>query len=232
MIPTIIVGVMITQFTAVSRIDAIQNCFASISTQNFHLKGYFVLGKGVFQIHLNMYPANTIVLDIRENMNEGKTLAWIRYAVHMFHDVPYHHLNGIVKMDTDVSVDWQLFSSNIFPKLDSHYYIGFIIDHNMCGGFSYCPPENCHDFSQDCWVYTQGGWYGLSYTVAKMISFCEYATENARGHEDLMVGKWIKNCNFLVSIHGIKIGDFFMHSKFLTDEQVRNGTWSHAHDSV
>jgi len=69
-----------------------------------------------------------------------------------------------------------------------------------------------------------GGWYGLALDLAKTLVGCGYARDHVVGYEDLMVGKWIKHCGAdSAVVYGVNNGDFFCHSKAVTDGDVKDG---------
>jgi hypothetical protein len=233
MLPTLIVGIMITQHTPLSRIDAFVRSFA-LPTPNYYLKPYFVMGRS-YKDTLQPgpeFPSNTLILDIKENIDKGKTFAWFSQGIELFHDVPFHPLNGIVKMDVDISANWTELGTSVIPKLSAGFYLGRVNDNAICGGSSHCPPVGCNDFSGNCWIYMSGGWYGLGLDLAKSLINCDYANNHRIGWEDLMVGKWIKHCSAgSAVIYGVENGDFFCHSNALTDEEVMHGSYPNAQHS-
>lgn len=217
--PTILIGIMITKDTPVERLNAFRNTFFNIST-NVNLIFKFVQGKSEKQ----NIETDVIVLNISENMNDGKTYHWFEYGVKFLSEfASYHKLNGIVKMDIDCAVDWNRFLNVFFPFLHENYYIGRVNDLTICGGASHCPPQDCNGFYDNCWIYMSGGWYSLNYNVAHSLIFnCKFPKQNIYGPEDLMVGKWIQNCFKNVSIFNVKNGDFFCHDNSITNNIIIN----------
>lgn len=233
-IPTIVVGIMITQDTPVSTLNAFDEYFHMTLPLLNHLRiiPCFVVGNGA---RPKIFSAVTLMtLSIEENMNEGKTFAWIKQAVDLLDMFPDHPLSGIVKMDTDCCVDWLYFSTHIFPSLQNNYYIGTRNLRRNCvswfQGWSHCPPSHCDNFTGDCWTYMSGGWYALSLDLARSVVLCPFAQSNTKGYEDVQTGLWIKSCvnhtTQLVHVHHVYNGLFFCHTKYITDVHIRKGCFT------
>lgn len=215
--PTLLIGVMISDATAISRINAFRNAFKKINA-NVDLQLRFVKGKGE-----KMFEGNDIeILNINENINEGKTYYWFRQAVNELKNKKIlHPKSGIVKMDIDTVVNWTKFTDTFFSQLSPNYYIGRVNTHEWCGGYAHCPPAHCKTFDHSCWVYMSGGWYALSLSLAsQLILDCTYPEKNSIGYEDLMVGQWIFNCKTNISLHHVDNGNFFCHGDFVTDDMI------------
>ena len=221
-IPTILVGVMITDQTPQSRLEAFRTSFLQ-ATHKVKIKYFFVKGKG--PSHLD--TPDVMRLDIHENIDEGKTFHWFRTASQWLQtNAKYHPLNGIVKMDTDTAVNWTKFSVDVFSQVERPYYIGRTNGNAICGGASYCPPTGCSDFTNECWIYMSGGWYALSLeTVATLTTNCSYSMQNINGYEDLVVGQWIKNCIDMINIKSTDNGMFFCHSSANDDTAIESSVF-------
>jgi hypothetical protein len=221
--PTVLVGVFITNTTSSSRLSAFRRSFqVARSFVSFNLHYVFVVGNSQFE---DQGHGEALRLPIHENIDEGKTFQYFQAAIDWFssHNVPYHPLNGIVKMDTDTAVDWPAFSSRILPRLEPMYYLGRSNSRSVCGNLHHCPPSDCHDFSDGCWVYMSGGWYALSLDLAKAIILnCSYSASHTLGYEDLTVGTWISHCSYSVRVFHVDNGDFFCHSSFILDQHIRD----------
>ena len=87
-------------------------------------------------------------------MNFGKTFAWVQWASTQVADY-------VIKLDTDVSVNWHLLLSWT-RAMKPPAYFGTIFTYASCDYHSYCPPVGCTDFNDSCWVYMAGGMYGMS----------------------------------------------------------------------
>jgi hypothetical protein len=219
--PTILVGVFITNRTASSRLMAFRKSFENsrpLMHCNAHL--VFVLGNSRY---LDEDHADILRLQIHENMDEGKTFQYFSSAIDWFlsHNVSYHPLNGIVKMDTDTAVDWPAFSKFVTTRLKPMYYAGRLNNRLICGNLDHCPPYGCQDFSDGCWVYMSGGWYALSLDLAiATVLNCAYSASHTVGYEDLTVGNWIAHCATDVSVVHVENGDFFCHSSQVLDDNI------------
>jgi hypothetical protein len=124
-----------------------------------------------------------------ENMNDGKTYEWFKYAVATFPDSTW-----IAKMDTDVAVKWERFTSLLNHQTAELQYVGFMNTHEACGRGPHCPPPKCRSMAGSCWVYMSGGFYGVTMPLARTLVTCDYYYSNCHGLEDLMFGKAVKAC--------------------------------------
>jgi len=224
-VPTLVVGLMITQDTPLERLESFAESWKQ-PCPGYILRGFFVLGAGS-RVH-SQFSTQSIVLDIPENINGGKTFHWIEKAITLF-VFDDHPLNGIVKMDVDTSVNWVKFGTDVLPSLSPYYYAGRINTFEFCGGGSHCPPAGCLDFkSEECWIYMSGGWYALSLNLAKiLIHECEYPRQHQDQWEDWQTGNWIREC-FKAKVHvsGFANGDFFCHDGHTSNQDIRAMTWS------
>jgi hypothetical protein len=221
--PTLLVGVFITNNTSSLRLSAFRRSFTvAKSLVPFNLQHVFVLGNTQFP---DDSYGDLLRLPIHENVDEGKTFQYFQAAIDWFtnQNVPYHPLNGIVKMDTDTAVDWLAFSKYLRSQLKPMYYLGRRNNRNKCGNLQHCPPSHCQDFSDECWVYMSGGWYALSFDLAKStILNCSYSASHMLGYEDLTVGKWIYHCSSSVRVFHVENGVFFCHSSFILDTHIHD----------
>lgn len=231
-LPTILVGIFITENTHPSILESFvvnRQRNHEIMFKNANIKTFFVLGHS-HEKHRFSKSRFVYMLKMHENMNEGKTYYWFKKAVQIFknQNIPYHHLNGIIKMDTDCVANWTYFDEQIINSLPQNYYIGKVIHNEECGSYSYCPPLSCNNFFPKwCWVYMQGGFYGLSLNVAQHLMHCRFANSHKAGHEDLLVGTWINHC-FKSNVHlkSIEPGRLYCHSKVLTPDHIKNQDFS------
>ena len=221
--PTLVVGVFITNSTPSARINAFRRSFSIAAPfLPFTIHHVFVLGESALLAEESR--SDILRLRIHENMDEGKTFQFFREAVEFFtrFNIPYHPLNGIVKMDTDTAVDWLAFAHRVFPRLRPMYYLGRRNSRELCGNLPHCPPSHCRDFTSDCWIYMSGGWYALSFDLARSaILNCTFAESHTVGYEDMLVGMWIAHCAVNPTVSVVENGDFFCHSSYILDRHVR-----------
>ena len=218
-LPTILVGVLITENTHLSILESFVSSWKNIDShfthKNVNIKPYFVLGHIHHKHHF--FQSHTYILKMHENMNEGKTYFWFQKAIEIFKNqrIPYHPLNGIIKMDTDCAANWTYFNDKVISSLPADYYFGRVVHFEECGSLKHCPPLFCHNFKEKkCWIFMQGGFYGLSLNVAHHLMQCEFSKQNRLGPEDVKVGQWINHC-FKSKIHikNIHQGSLYCHSK-------------------
>jgi len=222
-IPTIVVGLMISRNVKLSRLNSFIQSWERLYP-GFILKGMLVVGKEGYADDL--VSNYTTVLDIHENVDEGKTFHWLEKAITLFEQD--HPLNGIVKMDTDCAVNWTEFGAKIIPRLKPNFYLGRINTFEICGGGNHCPPRGCIEFNKNgCWTYMSGGWYALNLNIVKQLTQCEYAKEHLSGFEDLMVGNWIQHCLISdVNVFNVHNGEFFCHDYDVLDENIQHMSWT------
>jgi hypothetical protein len=223
-LPTILVGVFITENTPVTILESfVFSFFHHANYKKVNIRQYFVLGHQHYKHHF--FSSHTYIIKMHENMNEGKTYFWFKKAVEIFKNqrIPYHPLNGIIKMDTDCAANWTYFNDQVISNLMVDYYFGRIVHYEECGQNEYCPPRFCHNFKQKkCWIYMQGGFYGMSLSVAQHLMRCEFAIKNKLGPEDVQVGFWIAHCyKSNIKLKNIKQGSLFCHSKKITPQHIK-----------
>jgi Galactosyltransferase len=181
--PVLLIGVFITGTTPIGVRDAFRNSTASTLP---HIKLVFFVGReGDFKEEQAIH-GDIVQGTFAENINQGKTYEWMLWA--STQDADY-----VIKMDTDVSVAWRPFMEWV-QSMNVSTYFGRIND-RLCGGWEYCPPTHCRDFSGGCWIYMSGGLYGFSMDVVKSITQCEFANAHPSGqYEDIQSAHWVKQC--------------------------------------
>ena len=120
-----------------------------------------------------------VYLNIRENMEEGKTSTWFQYAS----DISVtHRIDYISKLDSDTYVDLQALLSLMdtdLPAIPStgpdhrKRYGGILREYNTCGGFPHCLLLQGR-------VYMSGQFYFVSTDLARFVSSGR-VDENALG---------------------------------------------------
>lgn len=156
---------------------------------------------------------NDIVqLDFAEQMNQGKTYRWFAMA-NMLRASGTFEFDAVFKMDTDTSVDWCGLCEAVaeVTKNSRHYYMGRRNSGGICGDMALCPPVDCVDYSENCWVYMSGGFYGMSAASLYKIMSHPFPKAHAIGHEDLQVGRWFQRVVPDVSIVNIDNGVLWCH---------------------
>jgi len=206
----ILIGVF-TMARDYERRDAVRQLYKKENSSSIKIR--FVLGNNQITKRtveeMNTYD-DFLVLDIVENMNDGKT--------HKFFHHVWHHssepVDIVFKSDLDAHICLKALGDQLKKReadiLNGYFYYGKYVDHRRCRHPAICPPPHCRDFKKDCWVYAQGGFYGINWNLlAQMMRLAEKQEtrlekvregkekEKAmktllRGHEDLQMGKWIK----------------------------------------
>jgi hypothetical protein len=214
----ILAGVFITRATPAEVTDAFRTSAKMHNTRHScHIRLRFFVGGGGYPSNDN--TGDVVVGNFSENMNDGKTFEWLRYAATFHTDV---HI--VLKIDTDTSIKWSRLQEHMLMAPSLQFYIGRVNSRDVCGNTVYCPPDACHDMKGRCWVYMSGGFYGMSLIMASRISTCTYALQHKSGYEDLMCGRWIKHCINTADYNVINVmnGDAWCHSKHVTVQHIRD----------
>lgn len=141
--------------------------------------------------------ANAVRLPMPENMNEGKSMAWWKYAVDHF---PSAHL--FAKQDSDTQICphrllGYLDSVTCDGKCTESLYIGNLVDFPACGSLAVCPKG---------WVFASGGFHFLSYNLAAIFSplLPTLPPYDRNGFEDLMTGRYVHSSRQVVKFVNTK----------------------------
>ena len=184
--------------------DAYRTSIAK-SNLTFNLKLFFFVGSGVDVTEENATHYDILQGSFVENLNKGKSLEWFKVASRM-------HGHYVIKMDQDTVVEWSQLS--LIITLRNPIYFGtrvyeWGLDPNVSPIGGQAPSNQCTDFSDNCWFYMSGGFYGVSMDVARAIADCEYASFNNQGHEDAITGSWMRHC--FPSVRGIDLPNGRVH---------------------
>jgi len=181
-----------------------------------------------------------LVLNIQENMDEGKTFDWFHAATRQNDLSPPPDL--IAKMDTDVLLFVPEFAKDVasLPKHDLVYW-GRKNDWETCWGWKWpwCPPKTCTDFAgvhcedspkgrlcEECWIYMSGGMYMLSFRMARLLDDCEACKAWRKYTEDMAMGH---SLNATLREHNLvehaklfhrENGDLFLHNDQLKGQNA------------
>jgi len=147
----------------------------------------FVHGKDLLGDLLRRREPDTIVLDILENMNKGKTWAWFQRGAE-FRGADY-----IFKMDQDTGIcPNELLKILQVASTRRAEYIGWKHSHATCGGTPHCPPLHMNESS--AWAYMSGAFYGMSAELAtrlgRSIQVRQTTTVNGIAHDALRGNTW------------------------------------------
>ena len=114
-----------------------------------------------------------------ENMNEGKSFAYLRDGVARFPDADF-----FLKVDMDTLMCPKAIVAILEGmKAAQQQWFGFKMSRETCGGYSHCPDHT--------WFYMSGGIYGLSFKLASQVVQSAWAQKHRRGYEDLMMGQMV-----------------------------------------
>jgi hypothetical protein len=130
-------------------------------------------------------------LNIRENMNEGKTQSWFKYATSL--EVPFDY---VAKVDSDTLLlpprFLSFFQSLPQNPLKNHVYAGDPFDSKKCGNFWWCNLQGP--------IYMGGGLYILSASLVKHIVSPELnRTDLLVPREDVAIGNLVYSSPFSVA---------------------------------
>jgi Galactosyltransferase len=126
-----------------------------------------------------------IQLDMRENVNQGKTYAWFTYCAMHFPAATY-----LGKADDDIfiRIDVLQYELQFAPRV--RLYGGFETDLTGCGSKGHICPRG--------WTYMSGQFYFISQDLVQFVAKSLFAAQNQRGHEDIMFGTWLHHANRLL----------------------------------
>lgn len=120
-----------------------------------------------------------------ENMNGGKTYAWLAYAREHFGDFTW-----IGKSDMDTFLNVTTLARTLHQVPRTMAYGGALLnDYYTCGMSSHCPQG---------WVYFSGSFYFLSTDLVSQLMERSYTWGLRRGDEDLVTGRWVVMSHLLV----------------------------------
>lgn len=178
--------------------------------------GVRILTPNTAHLHYNTCSPRQLA----ENIEAGKTFQWFKYAARHF-----PRSDWIFKVDTDTAVNWTAVTNTLLASSGWFGYFGHVMDHDGCGRASFCPPIGCKNLRGDCWIYMQGGFYGVSTGVAQLIMECPYAQRHKNGLEDLVFGRMVNNCMKDVDVDILTMGkgQGWCHNKNITLTQIREG---------
>lgn len=201
----VLAGVFITKSTSTAILQAFRDSVSNYNSRQHDVSVslYFFVGKGG-----NVFGTTDVIEStMPENMNDGKTYAWFVYSAR-------HHpdSDAVLKIDTDTAVNWTRLHSAFQDMKHVPAYLGRVNVHQTCGGFDYCPPKNCFYMLKPCWVYMSGGLYGISRRPLLAISECTFAANNKVGAEDLLVGRWLRECYGDLQLATFNNGQAWCHS--------------------
>lgn len=104
-------------------------------------------------------------LDIKENMNKGKTYEYFYTIAEIFNN---YNLDFVIKADDDSYIRLDLMEKDLNTTNNKMSYWGYLVGNTFMGG--------------EC--------YGLSFDLVKWIHNSNITRKNKYGHEDSQVQKW------------------------------------------
>lgn len=120
-----------------------------------------------------------VLKGVPENMDNGKSLAWLKFA---FKEFPKASM--VFKTDIDTIVNTAVLLSTFSPLPTADFvYFGFANDFFVCGRSNHCPKG---------WTYMSGAFYGIS---ARFSSCVQRWPSGLIGPEDLVVGRLLRGCS-------------------------------------
>ena len=139
----------------------------------------FVFGTNATTSHGD--SINVAVTNTTENMCDGKSYDWWRFAAQRFRGADL-----VAKMDSDTIICPSSLLAHVgqaFKLGDALVYMGAVITYYSCGSGDHCP----RDF-----VYAAGGLHFLS---ADLVAYIDRHVDssNVVGDEDLVTGTWLHN---------------------------------------
>ena len=167
---------------------------------------YFVLGQPETEHHetlvtleMSVYK-DIIVLNITENMNEGKTFEFFKTIGSTFSEGDY---TFVTKMDSDAWCDLPNFALLLRELIQQGKSTGVYFGRVMSG-----------------WVgeFMAGMGYSLSWDLVRWITTDEYPPSHRVGDEDQLVAEWLR--------HSSKVLHFVSDDKNIYDSPESEGEWA------
>jgi hypothetical protein len=162
----IFIGVFTTK-ESIERRDLIRKTYLQHVPDNIMYK--FIIGKETskeLQKEMDEYH-DILPLNIKENMNEGKTLEFFKTISETFEN---QELDFILKADDDAYLQLERIANDLAHTSRRMSYWGFLVGETFMGG--------------EC--------YGLSYDLARWVATAPIPRMYKSGHEDSQVQKWFK----------------------------------------
>ncbi|KAI8621083.1 hypothetical protein BC830DRAFT_1077408 [Chytriomyces sp. MP71] len=164
-----------------------------------------------------LFPHETAILDIKENMDHGKSYYWFKYAANHLLETP--HPDGtskkctqyryVAKVDDDSLLHFPRLAAELLKINDTHahnYYVGRI-------NRSYGDPFMC------------GMLYLLSENLVRYIATSQKTALDIVGLEDRKTAEWIRGSGMIVEPVGLQRQlhdhmDFMDYPRFITNETI------------
>lgn len=167
---------------------------------------------------------DSILLNIRENMNQGKTPSYFYYASTLL-DRGIDYV-GKADLDTLFSVPQLLdfINQELPPRYpDPHIFGGFMMDYIACGGGG----PDCDPLKNK--VYMSGQFYFCSHDVVNFLSTVRWNTTfkgKEGGHEDLNFAIRVWGYNHPVKIVALNTDYFWQHPLKGEDAWMKGYNWT------
>lgn len=148
--------------------------------------------------YLPEVESDVTYLNIRENMNKGKTPTWFKYASKISSTFGENSIDYIAKLDSDtlISIPNLLDMLNYdLPTVPRNVYGGIVCDEKACGD-----PERCHKILQGK-IYMTGQFYFISHDLASYISDDKLDRASISQYsEDVDLGMWVHSSNRILKM--------------------------------
>jgi hypothetical protein len=143
-------------------------------------------------LHDDSQESDATLLNIKENMQDGKTQTWFTFAASLTSE---YNIDYVAKMDTDTLLDVRLLihfvetslpPTPVNPAFDQRRrYGGLLREFNTCGSYEHCALLRGT-------VYMSGQFYFVSSDLALHIASNEFDGVKLRtGFEDIDFGLWV-----------------------------------------
>lgn len=193
--------------------------------------------------HLRSEP-DVLLMNVRENMNSGKTFYWLQQASRRFPWADY-----VGKLDDDAFLHATTVLDVLPTKAQAKGCEAYIGKPWTCLGV-HCPPRYCgppadKDFMKYvpgvpyCWSYMQGGFYVLSRQLAMDLTVPDhYFYHHKEGAEDLLTGQAVAHYarEKSLCVHTLG-GEDVAHDKLFFHARSKNehpggvsGAWNEFYD--
>lgn len=199
--PKIFIGVFTTENNYIRR-KIIRETYLKKKPDDIILK--FIIGKIKDKSILEEIDEyhDIISLDIKENMNKGKTFEYFYTISEIFEKYP---LDFVIKADDDSYLNLDLIKKDLSITPSNMTYWGYLVANSFMGG--------------EC--------YGLSFDLVKWIHNSPIPRKYKEGHEDSQVQKWFEwgniDNNIKYHVRNCKIQDDILANTVYSRE-LKNDT--------
>jgi len=170
-LPSMVIGIMCTKEDKTQR-EWIRKTWMQKHDEFRDIEVYFVIAQTMdnFLAIEKEINGDIIMLNIEENMNKGKTYAWLSYCAANFHGMDY-----VIKRDMDTFIDLEKLQTLLLDYPKESLYLGV---------------KGRGETDDNSWSYVGGQLVVLSQDLVQWIATDEIPKKYQFGDEDRVTGAW------------------------------------------